>query len=276
MLYLEYTPAPPLDRVVRMLWYSRAPSLAHRRERILPTGRAQIILSLSRDFLLDCPEHLPAQRIAPALLVGQRSSYELVDTSDMADLIGVVIAPGALPLFAQDAAHRFSNQSVDLEGVLGNGVRSLRDRLRDLSSPRARLRALEQFLRARFTPKLESAGSLLHPAVAFALSQFAQATTVASVAEVARSTGWTQRRLSQLFREQVGFAPKTWCRIQRFQRAIRQLHAGVEMPWPELALDCGFYDQAHFANEFRAFSGIDATTYTTAHGTPWANHVRVD
>jgi AraC-like DNA-binding protein len=53
-----------------------------------------------------------------------------------------------------------------------------------------------------------------------------------------------------------------WCRLQRFQRAVRQLHGDVKVPWADLAVECGFYDQAHIANEFRAFSGIDLTTYT--------------
>jgi AraC-like DNA-binding protein len=52
------------------------------------------------------------------------------------------------------------------------------------------------------------------------------------------------------------------------------LHAGSEVRWPELALDCGYYDQSHFANEFRAFSGVDATTYS-ARRTIWANHIAV-
>ena len=77
-------------------------------------------------------------------------------------------------------------------------------------------------------------------------------------------------------RPQVGLSPKVWCRVQRFQMAVQRLHAGGDVRWAELALDCGFYDQAHFANEFRAFSGIDPTTYSVARGTPWANHVRVD
>ena len=92
---------------------------------------------------------------------------------------------------------------------------------------------------------------------------------------MARIAGRSERRFSQLFREEVGLAPKTWCRIQRFQRAVQQLHSGSDVPWAELALDCGFYDQSHFANEFRAFSGIDATTYS-ARRTLWANHVPVD
>jgi AraC-like DNA-binding protein len=79
-----------------------------------------------------------------------------------------------------------------------------------------------------------------------------------------------------VFREEVGLAPKVWCRVQRFQRAVRRLHAGAEVRWTELAADCGFYDQAHFANEFRAFSGIDATTYVNGGRTMWANHVQVE
>jgi AraC-like DNA-binding protein len=111
--------------------------------------------------------------------------------------------------------------------------------------------------------------------VDFALSKFQYAPCRSTVREVARSTGLSERRFSQVFREQVGLSPKAWTRIQRFQRAVRQLHAGVDLPWADLALDCGFYDQSHFANEFRAFSGIDATTYT-ARRSQWANHVSAD
>jgi AraC-like DNA-binding protein len=55
---------------------------------------------------------------------------------------------------------------------------------------------------------------------------------------------------------------------------VRQLHAGTDLKWAELALECGFYDQSHFANEFRAFSGIDATTYSALR-TQFTNHIRV-
>ena len=119
MLYLEHTPAPPLNRFVRALWYARAPRANHARQRILPTGRAQVILNLARDFLLDCPEDGPEQASPPAIVVGARSIYEIVDTSDMADLIGMVFEPGGFPVFASDAADLFSNRSVDLEDVWG-------------------------------------------------------------------------------------------------------------------------------------------------------------
>jgi AraC-like DNA-binding protein len=275
VFYLERIPAAPLAPFIRTLWYPQADHVAHRRERVLPTGCTQVILNLARDFLLDCPEGRPDCRMPPALVVGARSVYEIVDSTDMADLIGIVFAPGGFPPFASDAAHLFSNQSVALGDIWGTHASSLRDRLRGLRTPQTRLHCFEHFLRERFLSKLAARTTSRSAEIEFALRRFDHVSNVASVREIARQIGWSERRFSQVFREEVGLAPKVWCRIQRFQRAVRQLHAGADVRWAELALDCGYYDQSHFANEFRAFSGVDATTYS-AHRTLWANHISAD
>jgi AraC-like DNA-binding protein len=211
--------------------------------------------------------------MSPALVVGARSVYEIVDTSDMADLIGIVFAPGGFSPFASDAADLFSNQSVALECIWGSDAQHLRDQLREVPVPRERLLCLERFLLKRFTPMFDR-HSTRSAEIDFALGSFHRHPHIATVADTARRIGWSERRFSQVFRERVGFTPKVWCRIQRFQRAVQQLHAGADVRWADLALDCGYYDQSHFANEFRAFSGVDATTYSAAR-TQWANHIAV-
>lgn len=273
MIYLERIPAAPLAPGVRMLWCAQVRDAPHTRERILPNGCVQIIVNLARDYVLDCPEGLPDVRKPPSLVVGARSVYEIVDSSDMADLTGIIFSPGGFTTFACDAAHLFSNQTVALDSIWGGEAPRLRDRLRELASPKARLDCLEQFLLSRLAARIERPSR--PPQIQFALRYFAHNPSIASVAETARQIGWSERRFSQVFREQVGLTPKVWCRIQRFQSAVRQLHAGTDVRWAELALDCGYYDQSHFANEFRAFSGVDATTYS-ARRTRWANHIRAD
>ena len=188
----------------------------------------------------------------------------------MADLIGVVFEPGGFGCFASDAVDLFSNRSVPVEDVWGASAEDLRRQLRGTPTAAAKLALMEKFLVTKFARRLTR-----NRTVEFALRQFKQAPGAAKVREVAKSVGWSERRLSQVFREEVGLSPKVWCRIQRFQRAVRQLHAGADVRWAELALDCGFYDQSHFANEFRAFSGVDATTYSTMRSR-WANHIRED
>ena len=267
MIYMERKPGPALKGYVRLLWYTAAPQVAYRRERILPTGRVQIILNLARDFVLDCQDNGTDRRLPSSLVVGARSSYEIVDTSDMADLAGIIFEAGGFASFARDAVDLFSNQNVPLDDVWGARARTLRDRLRELPSPSAKLDGLESFLVQDFATSPSR-----KRIVDFALGKFAQVPAACSVRAVAKSTGWSERRFSQIFREEVGLTPKVWCRIQRFQWAVERLHAGVEVPWAKLALDCGYYDQSHFANEFRAFSGIDATSYSGLRR-QWPNHI---
>lgn len=274
-MYLQREPGAGLRPWVRELWYARGMDFAHRRERILPTGRAQVIVNLARDFVLDCPEGRPVSGMAPALVVGQRSAYEVIDTSDLADLIGIVFEPGALPVLLGDAADRVTNGYASLEDVC-RGADDLRDRLREMEGAEARLACLEAFLRERTAARVERGCGEMHPAVQFGLEELGRRPAAGRVREVARDTGWSERRFSQLFREEVGFAPKVWCRIQRFQRVVGQLQRGAAVEWAELALACGFYDQAHLANEFKAFAGMSPTVYAAMRGRVWANHVRVD
>jgi AraC-like DNA-binding protein len=269
VIYLELQPAPQLAPYIRALWYAHAPIVEHSHERILPSGCLEVILNLARDHLMDCSEGRPDCPNAPALIIGARSVYEGVDTADMASLIGVQFRPGGFSAFTADRADQITNQTLPLEDLWGTSVRALRDTLRELPTPRTRLSFLQEFLLARLQVRRQP-----HPVVVHALSRFARDCRAVTVREIAASTGLSERRFSQLFREQVGFPPKVWCRLQRFQRAVKQLHAGVDMPWAELALECGFYDQSHFANEFRAFSGIDATTYS-ANRTRFTNHIAI-
>jgi AraC-like DNA-binding protein len=262
MLYTERKPALPLRRFVRSLWYASAPFVEHRRERILPSGCAHIVVSLSQDFLTDCPEDRPEQRTAPALLVGQRSVYEIIAAADLVDSAGVLFIPGAVPAFVGDRADLISNRTLPLDQIWSGYTDHLRSRMLEGSSPEARLHILEDCLAALLMKRRIPPDWGPHPAVKFALDHFAQDSSQFFIAEIARRTGWSERRFSQLFREQVGFPPKVWNRLKRFQNAVRHLSTGVEVPWAELAVECGFYDQAHFANEFRSFSGIDLTTYT--------------
>lgn len=253
-----------------------APGAEHRHERILPSGCAHIVLALSRNFLTDCPESGSEQRTAPALVVGQRSVYEMIATADLVDLAGVLFTPGALRLLVADRADLLSNQNLPLDQVWRGYMDTLRSRMLEGSSPEARLRILEDCLAAKFLTGREDCDLKLHPAVEFALEHFARESNRLSIAGVARSTGWSERRFSQLFREQVGFAPKVWYRLQRFQRAVQHLRTGVDVRWAELAIDCGFYDQAHLANEFRSFAGVGLTSYIAACRQSRVNHAQVD
>ncbi|MEP7042092.1 MAG: AraC family transcriptional regulator [Dokdonella sp.] len=83
-------------------------------------------------------------------------------------------------------------------------------------------------------------------------------TTVEAV--VARS-GLGKRALQRLFNEYVGVGPKWVINRFRLHEAIEQLAAGKPLDWSVLALDLGYFDQAHFIHDFRKLVGRTPAQY---------------
>ncbi len=260
MIYLERKPSPALTGCVETLWYACAPQVPHQRELVLPGGKIQFVISLAADHLTDCGPKGDLS-IAPALLVGARTSAELVATGDMKRLVGVVFRPGGLGPWLRERADLFFEQSLSLNDLWPMA----RERLREpAQSPAVTLQVLDEMLCEQASARERRT----HVVRALSLLRSR------SVGETARELGISERRLHQVFSEDVGLSPKQWSRVRRFQRAVRALHQGSEMRWAELAVSCGYADQSHFSRDFHCFSGIDPTTYSASRGR-WQNHVAV-
>jgi methylphosphotriester-DNA--protein-cysteine methyltransferase len=67
--------------------------------------------------------------------------------------------------------------------------------------------------------------------------------------------------LERQFLKIIGLTPKSYSRIARFQNVMQALKYAAFHPWPSLALDCGYYDQAHFIKEFKAFTGATPSEF---------------
>jgi len=101
--YLEVPPSPALQPFLRSLWYCHAPEIDHTQERVLPNGSIQIVLNLARNYLTD--GH--GGRLAPAIIVGASGQYEIIDTEDLTELVGIVIKPGGFTGLFREPADLF-------------------------------------------------------------------------------------------------------------------------------------------------------------------------
>jgi AraC-like DNA-binding protein len=270
MLYLERRPAGVLAPMVEMLWLAHDPPTAlagvkAERQRVLPNGRIQLIFNLAADHLTEVCEG-GDRRQAPALVTGIQTRFHTIATEDIADLAGVIVRSGAFWLIFGADADEFSDCETSLEAWLGREAEDLRSRLREAVDFEERFAILERWLVERVI-RGQRARCVVTD---FALGELGRGQPVR---EIARRSGWSERTLSERFRRQVGVTPKIFDRIVRFQRVVQRLHrAEVRADWAQLALDCGFYDQAHFSHEFRAFSGISATEYAMSER-KWSNHL---
>ena len=76
--------------------------------------------------------------------------------------------------------------------------------------------------------------------------------------------GWTVRTIQRVFRHDVGVGPKWVLARFRIQEAVLALEQQPGTDLAELAAELGWFDQAHFTNEFRRTMGVTPATYQAA------------
>ena len=61
--------------------------------------------------------------------------------------------------------------------------------------------------------------------------------------------------------ELIGVTPKRLARTYRFAATVFAINPAGPIDWGDLAYGAGYFDQAHFGHEFRAFTGLTPTRY---------------
>jgi AraC-like DNA-binding protein len=253
----RYVPRPPLSGLIDFFWSFEAYGAGHARERVLPGPVSELVVVLrgARPGSVFC---------------GAQSEAFVIETAGRPALLGVHFKPGgAFPFLRRMPADELHNQRVSLDAIWGADARDLPERLQEAVSPHARFRILEAALLARL-----SGSPLRHPAVAYALAAI-DAAPMRTIGEITDRIGLSARRFIEIFTAQVGLTPKLYCRVRRFQEVLARVHGAGDVDWTDVALTCGYYDQAHFIHDFRAFSGLRPTAYLRA-GVEHRGHVPLD
>ncbi|HKF20190.1 MAG TPA: helix-turn-helix domain-containing protein [Candidatus Angelobacter sp.] len=261
MISFLHRSKPPLSRFVELFWYYGGVSLPHKQERLLPQGTMELVIDL-RD------RREGYQSFPDSIVSGPHSRFFVIDTACQSEVIGIHFKPGGAFPFFKLPADELQNQHVALGDLWGARAAELRERVLAAPTPQAKVEVMEQFLMAQAFRGFER-----HPAVGFALQEFHKP-ELPAIAAVTDQIGLSSRRFIQVFSEEVGLSPKLFCRVQRFQQVLQIVRREREVDWAEIALGCGYFDQAHFIHDFKEFSGINPTAYLAAK-TDHLNHVPI-
>lgn len=257
MSFASYIPQPPLSEHVHMLWSWQGYHPPHAMERILPGGMIDITFNLAEGPFRVSQDGEAMRTIDGPMAAGARTRSFLIDTAAPMSLLSVWFKPGGAVAFLGPPGTCVRDTHLALETLWGSAATTLHERLLAAPTTRARFELLERALLDRLRH-----ARVRHPAVRFALDRFQAAPHETRVQDVVSQIALSPTRFIRLFRDDVGMTPKQFCRVQRFQRALSMRARRPTASWVEVALRCGYYDQAHFINEFRRIAGIAPSAYT--------------
>jgi AraC-like DNA-binding protein len=213
-------------------------------ERVLPDGAVHLIFNLG--------DRQAGERGAElaCLAMGATCEPTRIVLSGAVEQLCVRLRVGAAASILGVPAGELNDQGVSLDAIWGAAAAETLERLHAEPRGAARVALLARLLRDR----LHRAAPPSSAALA-AVRRIAGSGGRIRVRDLAAELGLGERRLQQLFREHVGLSPKAMCRLARFRDVLARCRS-AKRPWIDVALDGGFYDQAHLVNELRAFTGL--------------------
>jgi len=170
-------------------------------------------------------------------------------------IVGARCRPGLAASLLGVPATALLNQEVPLRDVCTRLAEQLSSQVAEQRSPTEKLAVVE----AALTTHLAGAG-LADALVTACITWLAQHPR-GRVHQLSRMSGLSSRQLQRRFSAAVGYGPKTFHRILRFQRvlALARQPQSFDRNLPLLALETGYADQAHMTREIQRLAGRQPT-----------------
>lgn len=188
----------------------------------------------------------------PMGITGLRDSFRMFSNEKNTGTVLVIFSETGAAAFFQAPVHELFGESLSLDDlVLRSQMDVVSDELYEAKTEAERIKAVERFLVSR----LKNVNDDL---VNTAVSLIKQSGGMIRIAALCEKLYISQSQLEKRFRKTVGASPRKFASIVRFRNV---LNAPAVNDLTALGLDAGYYDQAHFIKDFKAFTGQTPEQY---------------
>jgi AraC-like DNA-binding protein len=216
-------------------------------ERVLPDGAVRLMFDFAGS-----PSAGPSVRVA-----GASASPTVLQLSGHMESLSVALHPGAAAAVLGLPAGELEGRALPLQTLWGAEAAPLIAQMSETKGDTARIALLAAELQRRLTN-----GTSVHQQRARHAAHLVSGTQGRmSLRQAADAVNVGERRLQQLFFEHVGVSFRAWARLSRLHTCLRLIRQRPQPAWADVAVDAGFYDQAHLANEFRTLCGLSPTLF---------------
>jgi len=257
MLIRYVRPSFILSRYIKYYWVLEIDaSEGEVCERVVPIGTVELMFHYRQPFFVS---RQGAESEQPrSFISGVSSSFCDVVARGGSGVIAVTFHPfGACNFFGFSLA-QIENGPIDLRDIDCGNIRRLEEQVYEMDTTAQRISAIERFLMARLAPVDRDDESFLRRSVGV----IDRCCGRISTRELCNALSLSEKSLERKFCRLVGKSPKQFSKIVRFQNVLRSLGAR-NGSLSAIALENGYFDQAHFIRDFKSLSGFTPGEFMT-------------
>ncbi|WP_368653004.1 helix-turn-helix domain-containing protein [Ornithinibacillus sp. 4-3] len=173
---------------------------------------------------------------------------------DEGQIVGVLFRPGAFHCYFQAPVSTLTDQVVNISDYFSLDINALEEQLFAVKNKEDKIVIVEQLLR-KSMPEHDKTVDLLNEMI----DEIVHNVGITKVEHLVDQFGISKRTLQRWFNQYIGVSPKWVIRRYRMHEAIELIERGVDMT--VLAMDLGYFDQAHFSKDFKAVIGKSPKQY---------------
>lgn len=245
---MKYQRVPPPDHLkkwVRFFWTLDAKEMQQEQMLRLFACRYPCIIFQHNDG--NSAIHVKGAELPVSYFSGLHSAAHTLTLSRSFSLTGVRFYPYAIKSIFGIDCHELRSGFPDLKSFAPNW---LEEKLLHTNSRKERVQIIADFIYRM----LLSNGDQNNP-VYQKLLNIESFAFENSVYQLTNHFNISERQLERHFKQQIGFSPKEYLQITRFEKSIDLINKGTFSKLSDIAYSLNFYDQTHFINEFKKFSG---------------------
>lgn len=191
-----------------------------------------------------------------SFVVGQMKNFMKIEPHGKTGFIAVrFTALGAHHFFGMPMKE-MANGETGLKSVWKDLAPEIDERIHFAQSTAERARIIQHYLKTQL-----SQNGHVDKAISFAIFEIKRTQGALPIDTLASQIGMSTRQLVRRFDQRIGVSPKEFARITKFIGALDRLNSSRNKSLTEVALDSGYYDQAHFIHDFREYSGMTPGDY---------------
>jgi AraC-like DNA-binding protein len=204
--------------------------------------------------------HLIFEKDKSAILGVMTGKFSTI-LQDQGRVFGIKFRPGAFYPFLQSPVSELTDSSLPIEEVFGLEGKRLEAAILALENKGALVELAEDFLRQRL-PEPDETVETINRIVNYIIAH----REVIKVEDVVSRFHLSKRTLQRIFSQYVGVSPKWVIKRYRLHEAAEQLAGAGSVDWSQLAVELGYFDQAHFIKDFKTIVGATPGEYVRSLG----------
>jgi AraC-like DNA-binding protein len=253
MIFHKHIPRPPLDNYVDCMVYVEG----NNKGVGFPKTAMSLVFNLNDSFKLFADKQFTRfTDYKKYWVAGLQTQPTYVESYGESKMVVIQFKTLGAYVFLNQPLRDFTNNYVNLDCIFKNEADETWEQLQEAETINEKFLLAENFLyRKLLTNKIPN-----HKLIASIDLLFKNAAHI-SIEEICRQHHISRKHLNFLFLEYLGVSPKMLSSLNRFQSILHTINRSRPDKLTTIAYELDFFDQAHFNNNFKRFTGLKPNDY---------------